>query len=130
MRLLVDTNVFLEVLLAQAKAKEAREFLEKTNVHHLFVSNYALHSIGLMLLRRKQAEMFRQLLSDVETGMAMVSLTLEELKDMIDAAATFNLDFDNPYQYVIAEKFDLTIASFDADFDRTVRGRRTPTAVL
>ncbi len=62
--------------------------------------------------------------------MAMVSLTLEELKDVIDAAATFNLDFDDAYQYVIAEKFDLTIASFDADFDRTVRGRRTPAAVL
>ncbi len=129
MRLLVDTNVFLEVLLAQTKAKEARDFLEKTNVHQLFVSNYALHSVGLMLLRRKQAEMFRQFISDVETGMTMVSLALDELKEVIDATATFTLDFDDAYQYVTAEKFGLTIVSFDADFDRTARGRQTPAAV-
>jgi uncharacterized protein len=128
-RLLVDTNVFLELLLEQAKAKEARDFLNKTNEHQLFVSNYALHSIGLILLRRKQAEMFRQFLSDAETGMTMVSLAIEELKEVVDAAANFNLDFDDAYQYVTAEKFGLTIVSFDADFDRTDRGRRTPATV-
>ena len=129
MRLLVDTNVFLELLLEQAKAKEARDFLKKTNEHQLFVSNYALHSIGLILLRRKQAEMFRQFLSDAETGMTMVSLALEELKEVLDAAANFDLDFDDVYQYVTAEKFGLAIVSFDSDFDRTDRGRRTPAAV-
>ncbi len=129
MRLLVDTNVFLEVLLAQAKAKEAREFLEKTNMHQLFVSNYAIHSIGLMLLRRKQPETFRQLLTDVETGMTTVSLALKELKEVVDVAATFNLDFDDAYQYVTADKFGLTIVSFDSDFDRTSRGRQSPAAV-
>lgn len=129
MRLLVDTNVLLEVLLEQAKAQEARDLLQKTNAHQLFVSNYALHSIGLILLRRKQADMFRQFLFDVEAGMTMVSLVLEELKDVIDASTNFNLDFDDAYQYVTAEKFGLTIVSFDADFDRTVRGRRTPAAL-
>lgn len=129
MRLLVDTNVFLELLLEQAKAKEARDFLKKINEHQLFVSNYALHSIGLILLRRKQAEMFRQFLSDAETGMTMVSLALEELKEVLDAAANFDLDFDDVYQYVTAEKFGLAIVSFDSDFDRTDRGRRTPAAV-
>jgi len=38
----------------------------------------------------------------------------------------FHLDFDDAYQYVAAEKYDLTLVSFDADFDRTPRGRRTP----
>ncbi|MGD0012658.1 MAG: hypothetical protein ABSE93_29465 [Terriglobia bacterium] len=40
----------------------------------------------------------------------------------------FNLDFDDVYQYVTAEKFRLTIVSFDADFDRTTWGRQTPAA--
>ena len=42
----------------------------------------------------------------------------------------FNLDFDDAYQYTAAEKHDLTIVSFDADFDRTKRGRKTPWEVL
>jgi len=42
----------------------------------------------------------------------------------------FNLDFDDAYQYAIAEKFNLTIVSFDSDFNRTERGRKTPAEVL
>jgi len=42
----------------------------------------------------------------------------------------FNLDFDDAYQYAIAEKYDLTIVSFDRDFDRTERGRKTPGEVV
>lgn len=42
----------------------------------------------------------------------------------------FNLDFDDAYQYVAAEKYNLTIVSLDSDFDRTERGRRDPAEVL
>jgi len=42
----------------------------------------------------------------------------------------FNFDFDDAYQYVIAEKYNLTIISFDTDFDRTERGRKTPVEIL
>ena len=58
MRILVDTNVFLEVLLDQAKAEEARKLLEATGSHEMFMSDYALHSIrppsgaGAALARR------------------------------------------------------------------------------
>ena len=41
----------------------------------------------------------------------------------------FGLDFDDAYQYVAAEKNDLTIVSFDKDFDRTERGRVPPSEV-
>jgi len=40
------------------------------------------------------------------------------------------LDFDDAYQYVAAEKHNLTLVSFDADFDRTDRGRKTPAELL
>ena len=42
----------------------------------------------------------------------------------------FRLDFDDAYQYVAAEKYGLTLVSFDADFDRTKPGRKTPDEVL
>ncbi len=47
---------------------------------------------------------------------------LERLLDQ----TKFNLDFDDAYQYVAAEKYTLTLVSFDADFDRTERGKKTP----
>jgi len=42
----------------------------------------------------------------------------------------FNLDFDDAYQYVAAEKHNLTLVSLAADFDRTDRGRKTPADIL
>lgn len=45
-------------------------------------------------------------------------------------ARLFRLDFDDAYQYVAAEEYGLTLVSFDADFDRTERGRKTPAEVL
>ncbi len=38
----------------------------------------------------------------------------------------FSLDFDDAYQYAVAEKHGLEIISFDADFDRTEIGRKKP----
>ena len=55
----MDTNVFLELLLEQARsAAEARQLLEKIEANEFFVSDYALHSIGLLLFRRKQSEVY------------------------------------------------------------------------
>jgi predicted nucleic acid-binding protein len=34
------------------------------------------------------------------------------------------------YQYIAAEQYDAPLVSFDADFDRTERGRLTPAAAL
>lgn len=42
----------------------------------------------------------------------------------------YGLDFDDAYQYAVAEKHNLTLVSFDKDFDRTERGRKTPAEIL
>jgi predicted nucleic acid-binding protein len=42
----------------------------------------------------------------------------------------FNLDFDDAYQYLAAEKHGLILVSLDSDFDRTERGRQTPVEAL
>ena len=42
----------------------------------------------------------------------------------------FNFDFDDAYQYVTAEKYGLTLVSFDTDFDHTEQGRKTPGEIL
>jgi uncharacterized protein len=53
-----------------------------------------------------------------------------DLKQLLTIRRRFRLDFDDAYQYVAAEKHNLTLVSFDSDFDRTARGRKTPDALL
>jgi len=128
MRLLLDTNIFLEVILEQERAGEAQSLLSAIEEHEFFLSDYSLHSIGLLLFRRRQHEVFRQFLIDMflEAGVAIVALSAWEMDGVIQVAKRFSLDFDDAYQYAVAERYGLTIISFDSDFDRTEKGRRTP----
>ena len=132
MRLLVDTNIVLEVILEQAKAGQARALLEKTEEHEFFLTDYSLHSIGLLLFRKGQHSVFREFFEDmmVHAGMILVSVRVEDMGSVIEAAERFNLDFDDAYQYAAAGKYSLTLLSFDADFDRTERGRETPEEIV
>jgi len=131
MRLLIDTNIFLEVLLGQTNEREVRSLMEKVVEHQFFISDYSFHSVGLLLFRRKQHEIFRQFLSEMITNAAvMISLSLDDMEPVIEVAKRFNLDFDDAYQYVAAEKYGLTLVSFDSDFDRTERGRKLPSQIV
>lgn len=57
-------------------------------------------------------------------------LTPQDLIQVSKTMNKFGLDFDDAYQYVAAEKYDLTIISFDSDFDNTKRKRKTPGEIL
>ena len=131
MRFLVDTNIFIELLLNQVRAGEARAFLENRKRHTLFVTDFALHSIGLLLFRQKQQRVFRQFLQEIMgvLGIGMLSLTVRDMDSLFDLAARFNLDFDDAYQYTAAKQHGLRIVSFDADFERTAEGRLLPVDV-
>jgi predicted nucleic acid-binding protein len=131
-KLLIDTNIILEVILEQDKSEEVRTLLSKTEEHEFFISDYALHSMGLLLFRRKQHQVFRQFLHDmlINAGMMVAALPMEDMEPVIVASEKFNLDFDDAYQYAVAEKYDHILVSFDSDFDNTERGRKTPAEVL
>jgi len=131
-RLLIDTNIFLEVILEQAKAEEAQALLVKTEEHEFFISDYALHSIGILLFHRKQHHVFQEFVNDMmfQAGMMVASLSVEDMVSVIEVAQRFGLDFDDAYQYAVAEKYGLTIVSFDADFDHTEQGRKTAGEIL
>jgi len=60
----------------------------------------------------------------------MLSLGSEDIVRVEQVAVAFGLDFNDAYQYVIAEKFDLTLVSFDTDFDRTDKKRIIPAGII
>ncbi len=132
MRLLLDTNIFLEIILEQVNSGPARELLLQAAQHDFFTSDYSVHSVGILLFRREMHALFRQFLHDLvhEAGVRIISLSPGDLDDVTSVSQKFNLDFDDAYQYQAAEKFDLTLISFDHDFDRTTRGRITPQDLL
>ncbi|MFQ5799569.1 MAG: type II toxin-antitoxin system VapC family toxin [Bacteroidota bacterium] len=131
MRLLLDTNIFLEVILEQERSDEVKSLLERIKEHQFLISDYSLHSIGLLLFQRKQHDVFSLFVKDMllNARMVVTSLASEDMAAVVDAARRFSLDFDDAYQYATAEKFDLVLVSFDSDFDRTEHGRTTPDRV-
>lgn len=129
---LVDTNVWLERLLEQERFGEVRRFLDSTETSKIFLTDFSFHSIGLILTRLKKSELLLNFVQDslLEGAVSLVHLLPEDMQALAQAMQQFRLDFDDAYQYVTADKYNLVIVSFDADFDRTERGRKTPQAVL
>jgi hypothetical protein len=48
---LVNTNVWLERLLDQARAEQVDYFLDRISSKHLFITDFAFHSMGLVMIR-------------------------------------------------------------------------------
>jgi predicted nucleic acid-binding protein len=129
---LLDTNILLEFLLDQERADDVERFLGAVPHESLFVTEFSVHSIGVLLLRRKLHAGFIRFVEDIlVTGaITMIRLEMEDLLAVSRTAERTGLSFDDAYQYVAAERHNLTLVSFDADFDQTERGRRTPAEVL
>ena len=128
---LVDTNIFLETLLAQDRAAEVQSFLHSIDLNIIFMTDFSLYSIGIILFRLKKFALFISFLEDiVVNGIDILSLDPEDLKTLDQPVQKFNLDFDDAYQYTVAEKYDLQLISFDKDFDRTERNRKEPIEIL
>jgi len=125
---LLDSNFFLELLLDQDKADAVERFLRTRPREELHISEFSLYSVGIVLFRRKQFETFVGFLNDlvVTGGVGLLRLSVQGMGEMAAVARRFNLDFDDAYQYIIGEKHGLETVSFDADFDRTDKGRKTP----
>ncbi|MCS7208224.1 MAG: PIN domain-containing protein [Fimbriimonadales bacterium] len=132
MRFLVDTNILLEVLLLQERTQEATDFLNQTPPQDVAISDFTLYSIGIRLFRQGAYTSYEQLVDDLfrNRGIHLVRLPLDQHEQVAQVAQRFGLDYDDAYQYALAELYNLTIISFDADFDRTPRGRKEPKELL
>lgn len=132
LRLLLDTNIWLELLLGQEKADESRKIFKTYESHELVITDFSFHSIGIILLNLNEHELFLEFVTDNFTapGVDIVELDIEDINELVDISKRFGLDFDDAYQYTTAEKYGLTIVSFDKDFDRTQRGRKEPGEVI
>jgi len=107
--------------------QEVEEFLFEA-WEHVRISDFSLHTLGVLLFRLGLHELFLRLTNQLADK--VVKLETSDLKCLAEVSQKFAIDFDDAYQYVIAEKYGLTVVSFDPDFDRTDRGRLTPEQAL
>ena len=128
---LVDTNIFLEGLLEQEKAQTVGSFFQTIDSEKIFITDLSLHSIGIILFRLGEHKLFDLFLDDVLIdGISVLSLKPDALKKVDKVAQTFHLDFDDAYQYVVADEYNFQLISFDSDFDKTVQGRKEPKEIV
>ncbi len=112
---LIDTNIFLEVLLIQDKKETCKNFLD-TNVGVLYISDFSLHSIGVILFKNDKKYIFQKFLDDIFLKVAIINLPKETYRDLADLK-DLGLDFDDAYQFKVAKEHDLKIVTMDKDFE-------------
>lgn len=129
---LLDTNIWLERLLGQAQAEVVAELLDTLSPSDMCMTDFTLHSIGVICNRLNQRDVFIKFVDDVliDASVLLVSVPANQMKRVVEIIDLFRLDFDDAYQYVAAELEKATIVSFDQDVDKTEQRRLTPMQVL
>lgn len=125
---LVDTNIWLEILLEQKKSWEAKLFFERVETENIHITEFSVYSIGIILSKYKKTNVLRNFLFDLiyESAIDVIRLKDEDHFKIIEAMENYSLDFDDAYQYVAAKKMNLVIISFDSDFNKTPEKRVLP----
>jgi predicted nucleic acid-binding protein len=114
---LIDTSVFLEVLLIQEKRKICKDFLD-LNVGTLYISDFSFHSIGVILLRNKKEDIFQKFTTDVIPNIDIITLPKDSYERLVETKMKFGLDFDDIYQYMVAKEYSLEIVTNDNHFKK------------
>ena len=129
---LVDTNVWLERLLDQERSSEVGQFLGAISSDELLITDFSLHSVGIILCRLDRRATYLEFLNDlfVNGQVTLVSVPPGTMHRLVKVIDHFSLDFDDAYQYVAAEQFAAEMVSFDTDFDHTDLGRSSPNEIL
>jgi uncharacterized protein len=117
---LFDTNIFLEILLDQAKKDVCKNLLNK-NIGKIYLTDFSLHSIGVILLRQKKIKVLDHFLKDILPHSTILSLPKEKYSDITDIASKYKLDFDDTYQLLIAIEFEIGILTMDKDFSKITK---------
>jgi predicted nucleic acid-binding protein len=114
---LIDTNILLEILLKQKRKDDCKDFLRR-NAGDIHLTDFSLHSIGVICFRYGKEKVFQIFLEDILPLVDLITLPLDRYSEVIKNRKKLNLDFDDSYQYTVAKYFDLKIATMDNDFKK------------
>ncbi len=121
--MLIDANIFLELLLKQGKAQRCLEFLEKVRdgTIQAVVSIFTIDSILIQLEKhQKNVELMGRFLQSLlgHKGMKIYTPTIDDRLKAI-AHLGFGLDYEDALTLQCAlSNNEKEIMSFDRDFDK------------
>jgi len=114
---LLDTNIFLEILLSQEKKDICKEFIV-LNIGNIYISDFSFHSIGVILFRNNKEIIFNRFVKDIIGKIKILTLPEELYSDLSTVKEKFGLDFDDAYQFKTAEEHGVAIVTLDKDFEK------------
>jgi predicted nucleic acid-binding protein len=112
---LLDTNIFLEILLGHEKQDACKKFINKHS-EKCQLSDFTLYSIGIALFRKNLFEEYGDFYNDVISIITLHALPLNKHSELIKTACKLKLDYDDAYQYEVAKHYNLIIVTMDKDF--------------
>lgn len=130
---LIDSNIFLEILLQQEKSEQCKKLLAKVAEGELktAVSKFTVHGIeGLLTEDPESLDKFMRNIASL-INLKIIDTTFEEEKQFLELSKSNNLDFDDALQYSVAKRENVeAIISFDTDFDSTDLKRVEPEELI
>ncbi len=120
MKYLLDTNIFIEILLKQDKSEYCKKFITENN-GDICISDFALHSIGVILFKNELFDVFNIFLKNFISGLYVLTINKENYYNISKLADKHNLDFDDSYQLTVvsvAAEFKLIFIALDSDFNK------------
>jgi len=114
---LIDTNIFLEILLKQDKSNICKDFIIE-NIDKINISDFTLHSIGVILFKQNEEKLFLKFISDTLSKIPLISLPKNKYRNISNITNKYKLDFDDSYQYSVCKHFGWRLVTMDLDFKK------------
>ncbi|MGA3298346.1 MAG: type II toxin-antitoxin system VapC family toxin [Candidatus Bathyarchaeia archaeon] len=130
--ILLDTNIFLELLLDQKRAAECESLLDLISKGRMeaTVTHFAVHAVEAALGNRDDLIAFLRNLEH-SVGLSVYNTSLSDEMAIALIAQKIGLDFDDALQYYVAKELGVdAIVSFDEHFDRLDIRRLEPRNLL
>lgn len=117
---LLDTNIFLEILLEQRKAKECKILIEKLikGGFNVYISDFSFFSIAIKMTKSGKIKEFFEFKNElIDSGYLKVErLEPDESFDKLYFVLE-TLSFDDAYQYMLCKTKNIALITLDSDFD-------------
>jgi predicted nucleic acid-binding protein len=119
---LIDTNIFLEVMLAQARSEECEVLLNKIKNEEIkaAITDYSIYSIMIILSNYNLINGLKTFLLSLSSykGIKIYRSKISDLLKALEFVEKKKLDIDDAIQYSAAKSLNVKgIISFDKHFD-------------
>lgn len=108
------------------------KFLDSIPPEQILISDFSLHLIGVILTRLKKPAILKDFTNDLFFNgfISLLTLSPDDFVDLISNIEKFKLDFDDAYQLTLSQKYNLTIVTFDKNFNIEGINKKSPEDII